>query len=119
MKKILIVEDNLDLHEMLRIAFTLEGFETQSGFSGTEALECLQSFIPDIIFLDIMMPHMDGYQFLQVIASRGKRPFRIVAYSNLERPKDITNARNLGVDLFLKKSDYAPMELVQQIKKLL
>lgn len=65
---VLIVEDNRDLHENLRLFLSMQKFETLSAFNGQEALDLLSvGSLPSAILLDLMMPVMDGYQFLAKI----------------------------------------------------
>lgn len=119
MKKILVVEDNHDLNDMLKIVFMSEGYQIKSAFTGAEALTLMSEFHPDLVFLDIMMPTMDGYQFLELLRTNGFKSSKVIVYSNLEHQKDIDRALNLGANMFLKKSKYTPVELVEKVKELL
>ena len=60
MKKVLIVEDERDIVDVLKTALENEGFEVSSALDGGEGLEKIRSFKPDVILLDIMMEGMDG-----------------------------------------------------------
>ena len=64
-KHILIVEDSPDLQHLLNQLFSKEGYTTSKAFDGQQALEWLRKTqdLPDLIFLDIMMPVMDGFEF--------------------------------------------------------
>lgn len=63
MKKILVVEDDLSIRELLIEILEDEGYLVSSGVNGSEALRQLELCIPDLIIMDIMMPIMDGYTF--------------------------------------------------------
>ena len=62
MNKILIVDDDKNISELLRIYMDTEGFETVSAFDGQEALALFEAEQPDLVLLDVMMPKMDGWQ---------------------------------------------------------
>ena len=66
-QKILIVDDDANICELLRLYFEKDGFETFVASDGKEALAAVQSFSPDIILLDIMLPKLDGWQVCREI----------------------------------------------------
>lgn len=70
MKKILIVDNNPVVTKMLSSALTREGFEVREAEDGLTAFDILQSFTPDIIFLDLIMPNINGEQFSHMIVDR-------------------------------------------------
>jgi CheY-like chemotaxis protein len=72
---ILIVEDNSTIREVLKTALEMEGFLVQEAGDGLEALSVLGHLPrPDVILLDIFMPRMDGYQFLEEIKKDPTQP---------------------------------------------
>lgn len=70
--KILIVEDDTDIRESLSDFLSYEGYQVASACNGQEALEHLTTtdVLPALIFLDLMMPVMDGHTFLEIISSK-------------------------------------------------
>ncbi|MBU4134627.1 response regulator, partial [bacterium] len=60
MKKVLIIEDEKDIAEIIKMSLELEGFKIETALNGFEGLEKIESFGPDIIVLDIIMEGMDG-----------------------------------------------------------
>lgn len=114
---ILLVEDEENLHEALKLNLELEGYEVTSAFDGTSALKALQSEYFDLIILDVMLPEMDGINVTETI--------RI---SNNEVPILILSAKNSSADrvLGLKKGadDYLTKpfnleELLLRVHKLI
>jgi len=69
-KRILVVDDDPDLRELLFTALADEGFEVVPASNGEEALGLLRTFRPDVIVLDLMMPVMDGWQFAKELKAR-------------------------------------------------
>lgn len=88
-KKILIIEDERFLAQLMSERLTKEGYQTAVANNGLEALDVLESFKPDLITLDLIMPHMNGFEFYQSICdAQGmpKYPILIVtAKSNYEK----------------------------------
>ena len=105
-KKVMLVEDNQDLLFNFHLILEEHEFEVASAKNGSEALDILsnEGFLPDIIISDIMMPDMDGFEFLEKISSNPKYshvPF--IFLTALSMPTDIEHAKELGVDEFLVK----------------
>lgn len=114
---VLLVEDEENLHEALKLNLELEGYDVTSAFDGTAALKALQAEYFDLIILDVMLPEMDGINVTETI--------RI---SNNEVPILILSARNSSADrvLGLKKGadDYLTKpfnleELLLRVHKLI
>ncbi len=70
MKKILIVDDEKDITELVKKLLKSEGFDVVTANSGKEALALLESTTPDLIFLDLFMPEMSGWDVLREIRKR-------------------------------------------------
>ncbi|MCX7910737.1 MAG: response regulator [Endomicrobia bacterium] len=120
MKKILIVEDDRDLVEILELHLKKHGYEVDHAYDGEKALEKVKEFNPDLIILDIMLPKLDGHVFNQQIKSDFKtKNIPIIAISGKIGVKEILMAENqLTVSAFF----YKPVQtsvLIQEIKKLL
>jgi CheY-like chemotaxis protein len=79
---VLIVEDDVELRDMMAQLLTLEGFVATAVANGREALEYLgRGNRPDIILLDLMMPVMDGWQFVAELEHRGRRDVPLLILS--------------------------------------
>lgn len=70
-KKVLIVDDEKAIVEVLRTILTKEGYEVYSALGGMLCIECVRDVNPDIIILDVMMPDLDGWEVLRILKGRG------------------------------------------------
>lgn len=119
-KKILIVEDEELLLEMYQEAFEKQGFEVLVATDSQEGLNKAVSEKPDLVLLDILLPGNDGTYFLEQrkeSAILGAIP--VVAFSNFDDPHIEKQARNLGIQDYLMKTDYTPQELVKKVSQYL
>jgi CheY-like chemotaxis protein len=71
---VLVVDDDSDLREFLRVMLTSIGFEMMSAANGREALDVMEGHDPDLILLDMKMPVMDGWEFSRALEARGAHP---------------------------------------------
>lgn len=116
-KRILIVEDEKPLAHALELKFRHEGFDTHICLDGEEALKEAIEGKYDVILLDLIMPRMDGFTFLQEMKSRGtKTP--VVILSNLGQEEDKTRAQTLGAVGYYVKSNTPIMEIIKQVQSL-
>src|SRR3989344_9592281 len=113
-KKILIVDDDKFLLDMYTIKFSEHGFELKSAGSGAEALEQVKGdWRPDVYLIDLIMPHMDGFQLIEELKSLGRRAgSALIILSNLGQKEDIEKALGLGVDGYIVKASSTPSEVV-------
>ena len=118
MKKIMVVDDEPDTVDLVKLVLETEGFEVIPAYSGIECLEKLEVEKPDAILLDIMMPGMDGWEVFHKI----KDKYQDIPVAMLTvRDKDIDKMMGLHV---LKASDYiikpfGRQELVDRVKNIL
>ena len=73
-QKILIADDDTNIVELISLYLTKEGYETKKAYNGREALKHLQSFAPNLMILDIMMPEMDGYAVCREVRKMSSIP---------------------------------------------
>ncbi len=119
--KILIVDDDKFLLNMYSIKFQKEKFDVTVASDGLEALKKLQEgFVPDAIVLDIVMPVMDGLEFLEKI--RGEdlaKDSTLLILSNQGQSSDIDKAKRLGIDGYIVKATTIPSEVVTEVQRML
>jgi putative two-component system response regulator len=116
MVKILLVEDDSLLLEVMRSILEVEGYELFPAPNGKQALDLFVAIKPDLVVSDIMMPEMDGYELLESVRSTPQGvtvPFLFLS-ARTER-NDVSRARSLGVDDYLFKPFDAP-ELVNAVR---
>lgn len=113
--KIQIVEDNADLRGLYELLFKNAGHEVKTSDNGLNAVTEIADFQPDTVLLDIMMPEMDGYKFLETLANNTSLDPIIIVCSNLTEQADIDRAIAHGADFYLRKSDYIGEELVKAV----
>ncbi len=102
--KVLIVEDNVDAADMMEVAVSRLGHETRLAHDGASALTAASGFAPDVIFLDIGLPVMNGYAVARAL--RGKPEFdavHIAALTGWGQDEDRRKARDAGCDSHLTK----------------
>src|SRR4030081_193148 len=79
-ERILIVDDDESIRQIVRLCLTDEGFEVREAWNGQAALDALDEFQPDLILLALRMPVMDGWEFARRYESRPGRHVPIVAF---------------------------------------
>lgn len=118
--KVMIVDDDTFILNMYKIKFTKEGFTPTLATNGQEALDIARSgFVPDVLFVDLIMPIMGGIEFLQNI--RKEKLFEnvpILVLTNQSQVTDIDAAKSLGVRSYIVKATTIPSEIVDEVKKL-
>jgi CheY-like chemotaxis protein len=116
-KKILLVEDDQDLLEMVELKLSNEGFEVDTAESGQEALDYLRESLPDLVLLDIMLPDIDGLSVLNEIANQPETSnLPVIIYSNVADQGSFEQAEAIG-----KKYEYllkATTDLNLLVKKI-
>ena len=120
MKKILLVEDDPLLIDVYSTKLKQSGFEVCVAESGEKALVAVKEEKPDLVLLDIVLPHLDGWDILERLRSSEKlKSMQIVILSNLGQKEEIAKGLALGAAKYLIKAHYTPSEIVQEIIKLI
>ncbi len=103
-KKILIVDDGLELHKLLRIRLEYEGYSVEDAFNGDEALSLLTKTKPDAVIIDVLMPGMDGFEVCRRIKRESPRT-KVIVYTAKMEGVDAGKAKEAGADLFTVKTN--------------
>jgi two-component system CheB/CheR fusion protein len=103
-RRVLVIEDNLDMAESLRIAIEIGNHVVDVAHSGPEGIERARAFKPDIVFCDIGLPEMDGYAVARAFrVDADLARVSLVALSGYARPEDAAQAKAAGFDGHLSK----------------
>lgn len=119
LQKILIVEDNPQLQEIYSITLKSYGYDVTVIPTGNEALKQVAALNPDFIFLDIMMPGLNGLEVLSTLRNDpqyGTQKTKIVLLTNLGHDERIEEAWEKHADGYAVKAELNPEELVDIIK---
>ena len=102
-RSILIVEDNADARDVLRVLLELEGHEVETAEEGQAALEMARTKDPDIALVDIGLPGIDGYEVARRVRARDRRRPVLIALTGYGQPEDRRRALEAGFDDVLVK----------------
>ncbi|MCA1691064.1 MAG: response regulator [Actinobacteria bacterium] len=119
MPKVLVIDDDPVILELLRVNFEIEGFDVVSAGDGREGLEKALSEQPDVILSDIMMPRLDGLQLLSQL-KRGPRTrnFPVILLSAKAQNAEVQQGLDLGADDYVTKP-FDPLELIDRVNAVL
>jgi DNA-binding response OmpR family regulator len=120
-KKILLIDDDEDLRNLLGIYLKMSGYEVFHANHGQEGKEQLQTLIPELIILDMMMPVLDGMGFLKWLrndSQQSQRNIPVLALTGRSKKDTKTIVEDLGAtDIVFKPCD--PQEIVDRSQKIL
>ncbi|MGZ7440127.1 response regulator transcription factor [Paenibacillus sp. TH7-28] len=115
-RTVLLVDDNREIVELLRLFLVKEGIRIVEAYNGMEAWECIQRENIDLAVLDIMMPEMDGVRLLQLLRTEYKLPVILLSAKNQDDDKIM--GLQMGADDFISKP-FNPLEVVARIQAML
>jgi len=121
-KKILLVEDDVNLLYGLQAKFRIEGIEvaTDEGMDKNDVLEKIIGLRPDYIILDIILPKINGLDLLKDIKAKPEiSRIPVFIFTNLSDDDSRQQAAKLGADFYLLKTDFNLDELVEKFKKII
>lgn len=112
-RKILVVDDTRNVQLMLQEYLQNQGFEILLAYDGVEAMEIFHAGGIDLILLDIMMPNMDGYQFISKLRSESSIP--VIMITAKQQEADVVRGFELGADDYITKP-FRLRELLMRIR---
>jgi DNA-binding response OmpR family regulator len=102
--KLLVVDDERDIVEILHDKLVREGFEVVTAYDGKAALGRIEFDNPDIILLDLMMPEMNGFEVLREVRTKYKDKWRpVIIISSKNEFESVADCYDLEADLYLTK----------------
>ena len=118
MKKILIIEDEEILLELLAKKLDQEGYKVLTATDGEKGLEKLKKEKPDLVLLDIVMPKMGGFEVMAKIQEdKELSKIPVIVISNSGQPVEIKRIQELGVKDWLIKTEFDPQEVIDKVAK--
>jgi DNA-binding response OmpR family regulator len=118
--KILIIEDDKFLRELIAKKLTEEGFSVDEAVDGEEGLRKSKEGNPDLILLDLILPGIDGFEILAKIKEDPEtKSIPVIILSNLGQKEDIEKGLKLGAFDYLVKAHFTPGEIIEKVRNAL
>jgi DNA-binding response OmpR family regulator len=118
-KKVLIADDEPNIVTSLEYLMEKSGYEVMIARNGDEAIALVESFLPDVVLLDVMMPRMSGYEVCQKMRERADwQHIKIVMLSAKGREAEVNKGLSIGADTYVTKP-FSNRELIAKIDELL
>jgi CheY-like chemotaxis protein len=114
--KILIVEDDKFLRQAYNNILSNQSFDVKIAADGKEGLDIANAWKPDVVLLDLLMPVMDGIDFLKAFNAPEHPETKIIVFSNLSMPEKVNEAITLGAVNFKTKAMFTPREMIALIR---
>ncbi len=118
-RKILIADDNENIREALTYLLEDEGYKLALARDGADTLKKVREFRPDILFLDIMMPEMNGYEVCRVVKNDPEiKNTYVIMLTAKGQVAEQERGKEVGADEYIVKP-FSPMEILSKIKNIL
>jgi len=119
MKKILIVDDETDIVEILQFVLEAEGYKCITAYDGEEGLKLAKNSMPDLIILDVMMPKINGYKICRLLKFDNKyKNIPILMITARSQDEDKVIGEETGADEYITKP-FKVDEVVEKVKNYL
>jgi CheY-like chemotaxis protein len=120
-KKVMFVDDDTFLLDMYAVKFKNNGWDVRSCDNAEAALKVLHDgYVPDIMLVDMIMPGMDGIEFLSAVRKENLVPkSALVLLTNQGLPDDVAKAKKLNVDGYIIKATTIPSDVLRETEKIL
>jgi len=117
--RILLIEDEQDMVEAVRIRLEANGFEVIAASDGPEGLSKARTVMPDLVILDVMLPKMDGFKVCRMLKFDEKfAKIPIIMFTARTQQADIARGKEMGADAYVTKP-FKSEELLAKIRELL
>ena len=119
-KRVLIVEDDQFLRDLMERKLIKEGFIVDTAIEGEDGLEKIQAQKPDVVLLDIILPGLDGFSILEKVKkSPAMASIPVILLSNLGQRDDVDKGMKLGAVDYLVKAHFTPGDIVDKVRSVL
>jgi len=119
-KKILVIEDDKFLRELISQKLIKEGYDIAEAVDGEKGVESVKEEKPDLVLLDLILPGIDGFEVLSRIKSDpASAQVPIIILSNLGQKDDIERGLKMGAADYLIKAHFTPGEIIDKIRTVL
>jgi len=116
--QVLMIEDDSAVAEMYRLRLSADGYVVTIARTGEEGLDEAIARVPDLIYLDLRLPGMDGFEVLQRLRSTASTAeIPVIILSNFGRPELVERGLKLGALEFLIKADTTPSRLAESAER--
>jgi DNA-binding response OmpR family regulator len=116
--RVLVVDDDEVIRQLIAVNLTLEGFEVVTAVDGRDCLEKVGQADPDVITLDVMMPRLDGWVTATQLRKNPKTAgIKVVLITARAQEDDRSRGRQIGVDAYLTKP-FDPAEMIRVVREL-
>jgi CheY-like chemotaxis protein len=116
---ILVVEDDQSLNLAYKTILEASGYNVETACNGQEALLKLNDYRPNLILLDLLMPIMDGLEFLKKYQPKENKNTAVLLFTNMESSPGVEEAYKLGIRAVIVKSMTSPAQLTELVKNTL
>jgi two-component system alkaline phosphatase synthesis response regulator PhoP len=117
-KKVLLVEDEEIMINLLEKKLKREGYEVSIAKDGERGFEKIKEEKPDLVLLDIILPKMNGFEVMERMkADEELSKIPVIVISNSGQPVELDRAKKLGAKDWLIKTEFDPGEVIQKVKK--
>jgi DNA-binding response OmpR family regulator len=119
-RKILIIEDDKFLRELISRKLTDDGFDIVEAVDGEEGVKKTKEENPDLILLDLILPGIDGFEALSRIKKeKSVASIPVIILSNLGQKEEVEKGLSLGATDYLIKAHFTPGEIIEKIRNIL
>jgi len=119
-KKILIIEDDKFLRELISRKLTDDDFDTVGAVDGEDGVKKVKEEKPDLVLLDLILPSIDGFEVLSRIKKDPEvASIPVIILSNLGQKEEVEKGLNLGAADYLIKAHFTPGEIIEKIRTIL
>src|SRR3989338_932141 len=119
-QKVLIIEDDKFLRDLIQQKLTKEGFLTLAAVDGEEGIRMTNEESPHLILLDLILPGVDGFEVLKRLKADAKtKTIPVIVLSNLGQKEDMDRTLKDGAEDFMVKAHFTPSEIIAKVRETL